>query len=365
MASRIVLRPEVAGILARLLRDHDDRGDRVVRLAKTLKAAAASRERILREHGVDVPQMCFFSVTWRCDLECTGCYAKGQPLEDNLTTAEIATILEETTSAGTVLYAIAGGEPLQVPGLLETLEHQPNGIWMVFTNATLLDAQALDTVERAGTILPVISVEGEIPDTDARRGNGVGEAVGRAMASLRERGIPFAYSTMVTRENLDFVTSREYQEAMWEAGARIGFLVDYIPVAESLSPQLVLDACDRERKRALVAARFAEARPVVFNFPEGEYRGGGCMSAGNGFVHISANGDLEPCTFSHHATHSLRTSSYLEALSSPFFAELRRRFSTRPNPTGSCMLVQHEEEVAALHRECLRSASSVLAHRTR
>lgn len=348
MQQRRVFTPSVVRSLAPILGNAGLGAINRSRVLGVIRRAAASRRRVLLDRGVAVPEMCFFSVTWRCNLDCVGCYAKGLPTEGNLTSDEIGDILRETTDAGTVLYAIAGGEPLQVPDLLEVLAAVPNGLFLLFTNGTLLDERAARAMRCAGNILPVLSVEGEEGDTDARRGDGTGAAVCEAMRNLRATGMTFAYSTMLTHDNLDEVTGRPYQDAMWNAGARLGFLVDYIPVPGSFERPLVLTAGDRTRKRQRIAERAAEARPYVVNFPEAEYRSGGCMSAGNGFVHISANGDLEPCTFSHYASHNLRATSYLDALSSQFFASLRAHFAERENPTGTCMLLLHDNEVSEI-----------------
>jgi MoaA/NifB/PqqE/SkfB family radical SAM enzyme len=149
---------------------------------------------------------------------------------------------------------------------------------------------------------------------------------------------------------------------MWDAGARFGFLVDYVPIPGTLDPDLVLTEADRAVKHAAVAARVAEARPMVVNFPEAEYSSGGCMSAGTGFLHISATGAVEPCTFSHFSTHNLRTTSYVEALDSEFFRSVRGRFANRPNPTGTCLLFRHEAEVAQLARECAGAPTEEPVH---
>jgi len=332
-----------------ILRDSAN-GD-IRRLARIVGNAAKSRGAILADLGIHVPEMSFFSVTWQCNLECVGCYAKGLPTENNLSIDEIRRILLEMTACGTVLYAIAGGEPLSVPGLLQTLGRVEDGIFMVFTNGTLVDEQAVATIADAGNILPVISIEGELDQTDARRGDGTGAAVEEALDRLGKARVPFAYSTMVTHDNVAYVTGSEHQRRMWERGARFGFLVDYIPVPGSYQRELELTEEDLRAKRESVAARIREARPLLLNFPEAEYQKGSCLSAGAGFVHISATGDVEPCTFSHYATHNLRESTYLEALQSPFFQEIRRRFADRENPTGTCMLVKHEDEVARLAAE--------------
>ena len=38
-------------------------------------------------------------------------------------------------------------------------------------------------------------------------------------------------------------------------------------------------------------------RALFVNVPGDEKDFGGCLSAGRGFVHVSAEGDLEPCPF--------------------------------------------------------------------
>ena len=318
------------------------------RLLRTVRDMDKIRTRIQLEHSIDVPEMCFFSVTWDCNLTCKGCYANGLDTGDNLTIEEIERILRQTTGAGTVLYAIAGGEPLSVPGLLDVLARIKQGIFMVFTNGTLVDGNAVRIIASAGNILPVLSIEGDGEETDSRRGDGTAEAVERAMALLRDSNLPFAYSTMLTRRNFMHVTSRAFQQQMWDFGARLGFLVDYVPVPETLEPELALTRADVDLKRVILKQGAAEGEPFIVNFPEDEYKSGGCMSAGAGFLHIGANGDVEPCTFSHYSTHNLRTSTYLQALQSGFFRSIRDRFSERENPAGGCMLFRHEAEVAEL-----------------
>ena len=46
-------------------------------------------------------------------------------------------------------------------------------------------------------------------------------------------------------------------------------------------------------------------RALFFNVPGDEKDVGDCLSAGRGFVHVSAEGDLEPCHFASPPTQTL------------------------------------------------------------
>ena len=71
-----------------------------VRTALAQRKAAARRREAARA-GVQVPPFMIMSVTRRCNLRCAGCFVQehGQPAGDELTMAEIGTILREAHMA--------------------------------------------------------------------------------------------------------------------------------------------------------------------------------------------------------------------------------------------------------------------------
>jgi len=165
------------------------------------------------------------------------------------------------------------------------------------------------------------------------------------MDALRQAQIVFAFATMVSHSNLHCVTSRRWFDDIWDAGARFGFLIDYVPVDAHADGSLVLTDEDRAYKTAAVGERFEEARPLVMNFPPDEYGSGACQAAGRGMIHINADGYVEPCPFSHYAADNVLDKPIGEILASPFFTELRSGLLDCPNPTGQCLLFDHESEV--------------------
>jgi len=314
-------------------------------LAGTVFSAEQRRADSEKRLGLPVPRFCIFSVTWRCNLDCVGCYAANYARGGELSIGQIEKVVRELCALGTYAFVIAGGEPLLVDGLIETLAGVREGLFAIFTNATLLDAAAAEALARAGNLLPIISVDGPPECTDARRGPGVWDRTAAAMAALNEAGMPFGFASMVTHENLRQVTSREWFDRMWDAGARFAFLIDYIPFAHNLQPQMALTDEDMLAKEDLVAQRYAEARPLVMNFPPDEYAGGTCHAAGCGMVHVNADGCVEPCPYSHYAADNVKDKPFEEILASPFLTRIREDVLPLANPLGRCLLFSRSREV--------------------
>ena len=298
--------------------------------------------------GIPVPRFCIFSVTWRCNLDCVGCYAKDYAGDGELTLEEIDRVVREAAALGSFVFIIAGGEPLMVDGLVETLGRTGDALFLMFTNGTLLDDATAEAIAAAGNVVPVVSIDGPEHITDSRRGPGVSAEVGKAMAALCRAGAAFAFSSMVTHENIRDVTSRQWCESLWQAGARFGFLIDYVPIGSDVTAALVLTDADREFKTAALAERFAEARPLVMNFPPDEYVAGYCQSAGRGMIHVNADGYVEPCPFAHYAADNVREKPLSEILASPFLQSLRQDVAHLPNPRGECQLLAHAAAVRTI-----------------
>ena len=304
-----------------------------------------------RRYDIPVPRFCIFSVTWRCNLDCVGCYAKGYARRGDLPLETLEAILADACGLGSYLFVIVGGEPLLVEGLIDALARRRDAVFFVFTNATMMTDKHVEAFEAAGNILPVISLEGDNTLTDQRRGEGVGRSVQRGMAMLRERAVPFGFASMVTHRNLARVTSREWFDDVWAGGARFGYLIDYVPLPLGLDESLVLTGEDMALKKDLVAQRYSEARPLVINFPPDEYEQGACQAAGRGFIHINADGLVEPCPFSHFAADSIVDKPLHDVLASPFMCGLRDAMTGWDNPSGECLLFAHQTDVCTIARQ--------------
>jgi hypothetical protein len=73
---------------------------------------------------------------------------------------------------------------------------------------------------------------------------------------------------------------------------------------------------------------------------DGEFAGG-CIAGGRRYLHINANGDIEPCAFIHYSDSNIRYKSLLEALRSPLFMLYRRCQPFNDNLLRPCPLLDN------------------------
>ena len=68
---------------------------------------------------------------------------------------------------------------------------------------------------------------------------------------------------------------------------------------------------------------------------DGEYING-CIAGGRRYLHINANGDVEPCAFVHYSDTNIREHTLLEALQAPLFQQYRAHQPFNPNLLRPC-----------------------------
>ena len=258
------------------------------------------------------------SVTRRCNLRCAGCFveAQGRPAGDELSMAEIRMVLYDARDLGVSMVALAGGEPLTRPEILDVAAEFPELIFPLVTNGSLLDDAMLAKLQTLRNVIPVISLEGLEFETDGRRGNGVYQRALDAMVRMQERRMFFGTSLMVTRRNFGLVTGRRFVRDLVDRGAKLFFYVDYVPIKEG-TEHLIPSSTQRGLEPFTMMQLRSEFRALFVASAATEAAFGGCMAAGEGFVHVSAEGDLEPCPFSPFSDTNLRQVPLRVALQLP------------------------------------------------
>ena len=97
-----------------------------------------------------------------------------------------------------------------------------------------------------------------------------------------------------------------------------------------------------------MAALRAKYRALFVAVPGDEDKFGGCLAGGRGFVHISADGDVEACPFAPYSDTNLRDSSLREALQSELLATIRHNSDQLGEGKGGCALWEQKEWVHSL-----------------
>ncbi len=310
----------------------------------------AKRRKAAEMRGLVVPPILIASLTRRCNLSCKGCYSQAlRPAGSDATSPELSddrfmALFEEANELGVSSIFLAGGEPLLRRSLVERTASFRGMLLPLFTNGTLIDDALLDLASK-GSIVPILSIEGDERHTDGRRGPGVHAAAQGWMNEMARRRIMFGASLTLTSGNADVALDPEFLGDLAGMGISVLFLVEYVPVSPG-TEGLILNL--EQRARLNEAARFSGLPFPVVILPGDEEAYGGCLAAGRGFVHLSPEGRIEACPFAPFSDRSAAVDSLEEALSSPMLAAIRQRHGELTETKGGCALWNRGGWIASL-----------------
>ncbi|HWR23082.1 MAG TPA: radical SAM protein [Feifaniaceae bacterium] len=293
--------------------------------------------------------MMIVSTTEACNLACAGCYAHARHKKPDgaLPDGRISELLDEASELGVSIVMLAGGEPLLSHGWLDAMGRHDELLGVVFTNGTLFDEPRRAWFAQHRHMIPAFSIEGNEAQTDFRRGSGVYKKVGEAMRHLHAARVPFGVSVTVTSRNIDSLLSDAFIEENLQKGCRLFVFVEYVPVVKGSEP-LVLSGADKRRLSEFASAAARKYPALFIPFPGNEDQYGGCLAAGRGFVHVSAEGNVEPCPFAPFSDTNLRNVPLKDALASGFLSKVRENHHLLQEGDGGCALWHNREWLAGL-----------------
>ena len=302
-------------------------------IVNTLLRGSGRRTDLMERTGMMAPMTVLMSPTMRCNLTCDGCYAAEYSPDQDLDRDLLQKIVDEGNDMGVFLFTMLGGEPLMYDGLLDFVRENEDAYFQVFTNGTLLDQDLVDELAEVGNVAPMLSIEGTPEMTDLRRGPGVHRQVMEVMDRLGEAGVPYGYSVTVARNNWRILISDEFIDPLVEKGAMISWHFLYMPVGRDPSTAMMLTPEERNEFRIAIH-RVRDMKPI---FPVDFWGDApwvqGCI-AGRHYAHITSEGWVEPCIFTHFATDNIRDVSLLERSTRRISA--RSASASRSTTTCSC-----------------------------
>lgn len=300
------------------------------------------KEEFARLHGFEPPLLMILSPSWRCNLSCKGCYTLGYArTSQGLSRELVERILGECEEMGIFFVTILGGEPLMWPHLVEVIGSHPNMFFQVYTNGTLLTPELAQELARLGNAALVFSIEGGEEETDSWRGKGVYRKIMEAMDMARDARLIVGTSATVTSRNVDVVSSEEFLDFMISKGSLAQMYFLYIPVNGRADFSLMVTPEQRDLlRRRVLRARNTKPIFIVDFWNDGPYVDG-CIAGGRSYFHINANGDVEPCVYTHIAVDNIREKSLKEALNSPLFRAIRARQPHNQNHLRPCMIIDN------------------------
>jgi MoaA/NifB/PqqE/SkfB family radical SAM enzyme len=313
-----------------------------------LRSAALLRES-WKQQGYVIPPILIFSITNECNLNCPGCYNKSfhQSNGNELSDAKLWQIAAEARDLGVSFFVIAGGEPFLRPVLLDIMKEYPQILFLVFTNGTLIDDKMIIRFRQQKNVVPMISLEGNQHETDERRGDGTFEQLQQTMTQMNKLGIFFGLSLTLVRKNFSTITEEEFISTCAKLGCKFFLYLEYTPTQQGTENWVLTD---EQRSQVREKMQYYRSKfPALFiAVPWDEDDVGGCLSAGRGFVHINAAGDLEPCPFAPFSDTNVRDNSLKEALQSKLCEKIRKTPELSTEKGGGCVLWQERELVQSL-----------------
>ena len=298
------------------------------------------------QYQCNIPWAILLDPTSACNLRCTGCWAAEYGNRLNLTFDEIDRIIRQGKELGVYMYIYTGGEPLvRKDDLIRLCEKHSDCVFLCFTNGTLIDEPFADEMLRVKNFVPAISLEGDEASTDSRRGKGTYQKVVRAMELLRRKKLLYGISSCYTSANWDAITSDAYYDDLIAKGAYFIWYFHYMPVGNDAVPELLPSPWQREAVYRRIRRLRAEKLLFAMDFQNDAEYMGGCIAGGKRYLHINANGDVDPCVFIHYSNANIRSCTLLEALQSPIFMAYYRNMPFSENMLQPCPMLENPERL--------------------
>lgn len=313
------------------------------------------------------PRLIFWESTAGCNLRCIHCRrvtVADQLTPQDLTTAEVRSLIDQITAVGKPVFVLSGGEPLFRPDIFEIARYASDaGLTVALaTNGTLVTPAVAERIRDSGVKRVSISFDGVDAAThDAFRGlPGAFDAAIRGFKALREIGLPVQINTTVAKHNeAQLEGMRQLAKDLGAVALHLFLLVpvgcgleiadeqmisareyervlNWLYDVEQAEPDLQLKAtCAPHYFRVMRQRRAAEAREGVrHELPASHGRqvnGHGQMHAatkgclaGTGVCFISHRGEVFPCGYLPVEAGNVHTQDFSAIWqASPLFAELR------------------------------------------
>jgi len=314
----------------------------------------ANSRRKRQQHKVDglIPSVLAISPTMRCNYNCQGCYSRGRPTDNELSTDELNALLSEAEELGIHSIVLTGGEPLLRDDILDLIDQHQRLLFLFITNSSLVTPEIARRIARSGNTVMLVSIEGFASNTDQRRRPGTHGMAMRAFSSLRKAHAAFGFVATNTTANTAQLATDEFIDQMVAIGCAVGFFTEYVPCGPNPKPEWVVDEAARVAFHERVL-EFRRHKPIVLSqFPDDEYGvENRCSGAGRTSLHINSQGDIEPCPFMPVAHENIRHGGLVTACQSPFLRAIREQPELLQRHRYACALYEHRDKLNDLARQ--------------
>jgi hypothetical protein len=118
-----------------------------------------------------------------------------------------------------------------------------------------------------------------------------------------------------------------------------------MPVGNDASPALLPSPAQRKAVYQRIRKLRATKPLFAMDFQHDAAYVGGCIAGGKRYLHINANGDVDPCVFIHYSNANIRDVSLLDALQSPIFMAYHDNMPFNENMLRPCPMLENPEKL--------------------
>jgi radical SAM protein with 4Fe4S-binding SPASM domain len=284
-----------------------------------------------------IPFMVHWELTYRCNLRCPHCYVVPQNSREELTSGEIAHILDVLKERGTLYVIFSGGEILTRKDFFEVArEARKKGFAMrLLSNGTLIDEGVADRIRDLHPLTVEISLYGSRAEThdEFTACPGSFERSVNALRLLNQRGLRTIVKSLMMKGNAaEFGRMKKLAQ---EIGSQFIYDTVIIPKMDGS-----MEPCSlRLNREELYSVLYPEVQETK---KDGTFRDDDLScSAGINAFSISPSGDVYPCSGFKESGGNLRELSISEIQHSPIFSKIRSITLSDLQECKECKLIRY------------------------
>lgn len=268
-----------------------------------------------------------WNTTNACNMYCKHCYRDaGAKAEEELSTVEGLTLIDQIAGAGFKIMIFSGGEPLMRDDIFTLVAHaREKGLRPVFgTNGTLITGETARRLKESGAMAMGISLDSVDPAShdEFRATPGAWQGAVDGMRACREAGLPFQIHTTVMDWNMKEVES--LTDFAVEAGAIGHHIFFLVPTGRAVNiEEETLRAEQYEELLRIIMKKQTEVRielkptcapqfmRIAAQMDVKTRFSKGCL-AGLSYCIISPRGIVQPCAYLNISAGNVRETDFRE-----------------------------------------------------
>jgi radical SAM protein with 4Fe4S-binding SPASM domain len=291
-----------------------------------------------------IPFIVHWELTYHCNLQCPHCYVFPQNSREELSSREIAAILDLLKERGTLHVIFSGGEILARKDFFDIARcaRKKGFALRLLTNGTLIDETVADQIKDLYPLSVEISLYGSRPEVHDRITTCPGsfERALKALRLLNERSIRTIVKSLMMKQNVsDF-------QGIKELAREIGSQFLYDPIIIPRMDGSMDPCCNRLNRKELYSLFYPQ---VQEKGEDGDSQEDDLScSAGLNAFSISPYGDVYPCAGFNEKGGNLRNHSLSEIQQSPIFSKIRSVTLSDLRECKGCELIPYCARCPAL-----------------